>query len=186
MNNIPKTMKLSLKYIVENADKINDSFGQQPKKLSQEQKSKLRDMASMYEKFGECLQNEEALMYSAKGITELCELAETYALTECGDQFQEVIVQKDMKELKKRAMEFGKITKEAYARMQQLGVAYQDIGHVLGRYYDLKTAKGLDSHYTQPSGKQPLQNEGGDVIDTNIPSASKDIRGIPENIKKSK
>lgn len=157
MNNIPKTMKVTLKQIVENMDQMPDTFGQQPKKLSQEQKMKLQEMASMFEKFGECLQNEEALMYSAKGITELCELAETYALTECGDWFQQNIVERDMKELKKRTVEFGKITKEAYARMQQLGVAYQDIGHVLGRYYDLKGAKGTDQKLDQTSGKQPLQ-----------------------------
>ena len=153
--NIPNTPRLTLKHIVENLDQIQDTFTQQPKKLSKEQKQKLQQMASMYEKFGECLQNEEALMYSAKGLTELCELAQTYALTECGDQFQEVIVKNDMTQLKKRVAEFGKVTTEAYARMQQLGVAYLDIGHLLGRYFDLKSLSGGN----QPSTKQPLQQE---------------------------
>lgn len=153
----PKTTKFTLKRIVENLGKIPDKgFGEETPKLSPEQKKKLMEMASMFENFGECLRNEEALMNSAKGITELCELAEAYALNECGDWFQQDIVKKDMKELKKRVMEFQKITKEAYARMQQLGVAYQDIGHVLGRYYDLKSAK---KQQPAAGGKQPLQNE---------------------------
>lgn len=138
---IPKSTKLTLKRIVEavkDGSLPDNGFGEKPKTLSAEQKRNLMDMASKYENFGECLRNEEALMNSAKGITQLCELAEQYALNECGDAFQRNIVERDMKELQKRVMEFQKITKEAYARMQQLGVAYQDIGHVLGRYFDLK------------------------------------------------
>ena len=75
-----------------------------------------------------------------------------------------------MKELKKRVLEFNKIAKEGYARMQQLGVSYQDIGHILGRYYDLKKPKGLGQHYQPPTdtGKQPLQQEAG--IGSQVPS----------------
>lgn len=162
---IPKTSKLTLKHIVENLDQIpNNEFGEKPKPLSPEQKRRLKDMASMFENFGECLKNEEALMNSAHGLTELCELAETYAISECGDIFQKNIVEKDMKDLKKRVMEFQKVTKEAYARMQQLGVAYQDIGHVLGRYYDLKSTGNIN-----PAGENPQKtihnedNVGEDV-----------------------
>lgn len=136
----PKTTKFTLKRIVENLGAIPEKgFGQEEqKKLSPEQKRKLMEMASMFENYGVALHNEEAIMNSAKAITELCELAEVYALNECGDWFQQDIVKKDMKELKKRIMEYGKLAKECYGRMQQLGVAYNDIGHVLGRYYDLK------------------------------------------------
>ena len=156
--NIPTTTKLTLKRIVEALPDIpNDGFGETPPKMSSEQKKKLMELSAMYENFGKCLQNEEALMNSAKGITELCELAETYAVNECGEWFQKEIVTKDMQNLKRRVSEFQKIVKETYARMQQAGVAYQDIGHVLGRYYDLNTNKGSDQQYQQKPGPQPLQ-----------------------------
>ena len=138
---IPRTTKFTLKRIVEGIKDgtiPDNGFGKEVEKLSPEKKRQLIDMASKWENFGECLRNEESLMNSAKGITELSELAETYALNECPDAFQRNIVERDMKEIKKRVVEFQKITKEAYARMQQLGVAYQDIGHILGRYYNLK------------------------------------------------
>jgi len=136
----PKTTKFTLKRIVENLGKIPDKgFGKdETPKLSAEQKKKLMEMASMFENYGQAIRNEEAIVNSARAMTELCELAEAYALNECGDWFQQDIVKRDMKELKKRVMEYGKIAKECYGKMQQLGVAYQDIGHVLGRYYDLK------------------------------------------------
>lgn len=136
----PKTTKFTLKRIVENLGKIPDKgFGQdEAPKLTAEQKKKLMEMASMFENYGQALRNEEAIVNSARAMTELCELAEAYALNECGDWFQQDIVKRDMKELKKRVVEYGKLAKECYGKMQQLGVAYQDIGHVLGRYYDLK------------------------------------------------
>ncbi len=139
--NIPRSTKFTLKRIVEGVqagDIPDDGFGTKPKQLTPEQKNKLMEMASTFENYGVALQKEDAIMNSARGLTELCELAEMYALNECGDVFQKNIVEKDMKELKKRVMEYGKVAKEGYARMQQLGVAYQDIGHILGRYYDLK------------------------------------------------
>lgn len=160
-NNIPKTTKFTLKRIIENLDNIpNNGFGEEVKRLTPDQKRKLMEMTAMFENFGESIKNEEAIVNSAKGLTELCELAEQYALNECGDVFQKNIVQKDMKDLKRRVTEYNKIAKECYARMQQLGTSYQDIGHILERYYSLKKAKGLD----QAGVKQPLQMDEGDRI----------------------
>lgn len=150
----PKTTKFTLKRIIENLGKIPDKgMGQEVPKLSAEQKKRLMEMASMYENYGAALRNEEAIVNSARALTELCELAESYAINECGDWFQQEIVTRDMKEVKKRVMEYGKLSKECYAKMQQLGVAYQDIGHVLGRYYDLKKKV---TELTVPAN--PLQN----------------------------
>lgn len=152
----PLTQPLTLKRIVESLDKIpNDGFGEKPPKMSVEQKKKLMELTSMYESFGKCFQNEEELLNSAKCLTELSELAESYALNECGEWFQQEIVKKDMMELKKRVQGFQKVIKETYARMQQAGVAYQDIGHILGRYYNL----GNTQQYQQTPGPQPLQQE---------------------------
>ena len=158
--NTLKTTRLTLKRIVEavqDGSLPDNGFGEKPAPMTADKKKKLMELAAMYEKFGECLNNEESLMNSAKGLTELCELAETYAVNECGEWFQKQIVDKDMKELKRRVGEFQKVVQETYARMQQAGVAYQDIGHILGRYYDLKGNKGMDQDYQQVPGPQPLQ-----------------------------
>jgi len=155
---IPKTTKFTLKRIIENIGKIPDKgFSEEVPKLTSEQKNRLMELASMFENFSEAIKNEEAIVNSSKSMTELCELAESYALNECGDWFQQDIVKKDMKELKKRSIEYGKVAKECYSRMQQLGVAHQDIGHILGRYYNLKGEKSLDEPGQPMSGgKQPI------------------------------
>jgi uncharacterized CHY-type Zn-finger protein len=184
---IPKTTKFTLKRIVEgitNGTIPNNGFGEEVKRLTPEQKNRLVEMASNFENYGECLRNEESIVNSAKGLTELSELAEQYALNECGDAFQRNIVERDMKELKKRVMEHTKIAKECYARMQQLGVSYQDIGHILGRYYNLKKAKSMDQDYTSP-GDSKVMNEGDHVcawckktLTQNAINGKRDTHGI--------
>jgi len=160
MSNIPKTKSFTLKRIIENLGSIPDKgFSAEVPKLTSQQKNRLMELASMFENMSEAIKNEEAIVNSAKTMTELCELAESYALNECGDWFQQDIVKKDMKELKKRVMEYGKVAKESYARLQQLGVAHQDIGHILGRYYDIKGQKPAVQSPVQSSGPKPLQNE---------------------------
>jgi hypothetical protein len=159
--NTPKTTKFTLKRIVENLGKIPEKgFGEEKKRLTSDQKRKLMQMTSMFENFGQCLRNEEALLNSAKGLTELCELAETYAVHECGDWFQQEIVMKDMKALKQRLTEFQKIAKEGYARMQQLGVTYEDMRHILGRYYNLKQDSFQQPNAASQPKRQTLEKNG--------------------------
>jgi hypothetical protein len=137
---ILKNTKLSLKQIVENLDKIPSStgFDDEPKKLTPEQKKRLMEMASQFEKFGEVFRNEAAILESTKSMTELCELASNYAVNECADCFQKSIIDKDFSNVKKRMTEHTKIAKECYAKMQQLRVAHEDIGSTLSRYFNLK------------------------------------------------
>lgn len=135
-----KNTKISLKQIVENFDKISTSVGfdDEPKKLSIEEKKKLMQMATQFEKFGEAFRNEAAILESTKNMSELCELASTYAINECPDVFQKQIIDKDMANMKKHIAEHTKIAKECYAKMQQLRVSHENVGHILGRYYNLQ------------------------------------------------
>ena len=134
----PKTVEFTLKRIIEHLDQIpSRGFEEEKKKLTPDQKKKLMEMASMFHEYGSPMQNAENIINTSKNLTELCELAETYAVNECGDWFQQEVVKNDMKSMKKKIEEFNKVAKESYARMQQLGVIYEDIGHVLERYYEL-------------------------------------------------
>jgi vacuolar-type H+-ATPase catalytic subunit A/Vma1 len=138
--NTPKIKEFSLKQIVENLEKIpNKGFSEETPKLSTEQKRKLMNMAATFEQFGEVLGKEESIINSAKALIEFTTLAEQYAISECGDWFQQEIVKKDMKTMRQKVMEYKKNAQECYARMQQLGVLYEDIKHVANRYYDLKS-----------------------------------------------
>ena len=151
----PKTTKFTLKRIVENMGNIPDRMQGEEKKLSPEQKKRLLELSAQFHQIGEAFSREEAILNSAKTMNELCELAETYALNECGDWFQKEIVAKDMANMKKRVVEFSKIAKECYAKMQQCAVAHDDVRHIMERYFDTK------GESTQPS-TPPLTGENAD------------------------
>jgi hypothetical protein len=135
----PKTTEFTLKRIIENINNIpSKGFSQETPKLTPEQKKKLQEMACMFESFGEALGKEDTIMNSAKGLSEFCSLAETYAVNEGGDWFNQNIVKKDMMGMRKKVEEYNKVAKECYARMQELGVLFEDIKHLTSRYFDTK------------------------------------------------
>lgn len=187
----PKTQEFTLKRIIENLGAIPPKgFSQETPKLTPEQKNKLMEMAGQFHTYGEAIHREEAIVNSSRAMTELCELAEMYAINECGDWFQQEIVKKDMKNMKQRVMEYGKCAKEAYARLQNLGVLYEDIGHILGRYYDLKGVKkahnaiasggngGADPRPAAPQQPQALEAEGQSSIDILEPGTQQNVQKI--------
>jgi hypothetical protein len=186
----PRTQEFTLKRIIENLGSIPpQGFSQETPKLTPEQKNKLMEMAGMFESYGEAIRREESIVNSARAMNELCELAEMYAVNECGDWFQQEIVKKDMKNLKQRVAEYGKCAKEAYSRLQNLGVLYEDIGHILGRYYDLKgmkkqtaTQPADPSAATQPkpagTSKQSIESEGTDSLKALEPALQQNVQKI--------
>lgn len=112
-------------------------FNDSPK-LSSGQKSKLMDMVGRYNELGQALRNEQAIVQTATSLAEIAELAETYACNEAVDWFQTEVVKGDFKRAKNISGDFQKIAKETYAKMQQLNALYEDMGHILERYYEIK------------------------------------------------
>jgi hypothetical protein len=140
MNSNYKVQEFSLKRIMENLDKIprNGVFEDDRPKLTGEQKQKLMDMVSRFNEYGRVLQVEQAIAETSKTLSEIAEMAEVYACNEASDWFQQDTIKKDFKDLKGRVMEFQKIAKDTYGGIQRLNALYEDMGHVLSRYYEIK------------------------------------------------
>lgn len=140
MKNDYKIQEFSLKKIVENLDKIprNGVFEDDQPKLTAEQKRKLMDMVSRFNEYGKVLQCEQAIVDTAKALGEISQLAETYACNEASDWFQSETIKKDFKDLRNRTGEFQKLAKETYGNIQRLNALFEDCGHVISRYYEIK------------------------------------------------
>jgi hypothetical protein len=137
LNNIYNCMQL--KKIVENMDKMPSTlsgFNQTPK-LTAEQKNKLMDMVSRYNELGNKLRLEQSLIETAQALSEISELAETYACNEAADWFATEVVKRDFKRARNISGDFQKIAKECHGRVQQLNALYEDMGHILERYYEI-------------------------------------------------
>ena len=100
---------------------------------------------------GKALYNNNNIVEIAKQLSEIAESAHHHILGEQDDWFDKVSVNKNMKSLKGGVVEFQKTAKEAHQLNQRLTALYEDIGHVLNRYYDIDEA--LD----------PVGKEDGDV-----------------------
>jgi len=86
---------------------------------------------------GKTLYNNSNIMEVAKQLADIAESAHSHILSEQDDWFDKISVNKNMKTLKGGVVEFQKTAKEANALNQRLTALYEDIGHVLNRYYDI-------------------------------------------------
>ena len=86
---------------------------------------------------GKSLYNNNNVMETAKQLADIAESAHNHILSEQDDWFDKISVNKNMKQLKGSVVEFQKTAKEANALNQRLTGLYEDIGHVLNRYYDI-------------------------------------------------
>ena len=89
---------------------------------------------------GKSLYNNNSIVEIAKQLSEIAANAHTDILSETDDWFDQVSVNKNMKSLKGSVVEFQKTAKEAQSINQRLTALYEDIGHVLNRYYEIDEA----------------------------------------------
>jgi len=86
---------------------------------------------------GKQLYNNNNIVEIAKQLSEIAESAHSHILGEQDDWFDKISVNKNMKTLKGSVVEFQKAAKEAHQLNQRMTALYEDIGHVLNRYYEI-------------------------------------------------
>ena len=119
---------------------------------------------------GKSLYNNNNVMEIAKQLSEVAEAAHSPILGENDDWFDKISVNKNMKSLKGSVVEFQKTAKEAHALNQRLTGLYEDIGHVLNRYYEIDEVmneidKGdMDNDgKDEPDSEEYLDNKRDDI-----------------------
>ena len=86
---------------------------------------------------GRALYNNKNVMEIAGQLAKIAEQAHSHVLSETDEWFDKVSVNKNMKHLKSSVMEFQKTAKEAHILNQRLTGLYEDVGHILNRYYEI-------------------------------------------------
>mgnify|MGYP001303286431 CR=1 FL=1 len=112
-------------------------FGEDEKKVDT---GEFMQEVKNFSRLGEMIYREGSLRDVAKGLAELADKARVATLQETDDWFDKVTINKNMKSLGNTSSEFTKIAKEANALQQRMESLYEDMGHILGRYYDLDEA----------------------------------------------
>ena len=63
--------------------------------------------------------------------------AKQHTLQETEDWFDKITVNRNMKELTGLSNQFKKVATEAQGLQERMGGLYEDMGHILGRYYEI-------------------------------------------------
>ena len=154
--------EFNLKRIVESLDKIpsNGKFGDDHDQLSAQDKKRLRELVSKFNEYGKVLRCETALMETSKTLDEIGRMAESYAMTESSDFMQAEVIKRDFKQVKGITQNFKKLSQECYGKIQQLNALYEDMGHVLSRYYEIQTLdEMMAAQNTESSAPAPQSGQ---------------------------
>ena len=116
---------------------LKEAFDAGTQPLSKEQKKAYMESIAKYNQFKENLYRSADLREMAKNVTELVQMAESVALTENDDWFDNVTVQRNVKSLRQNVKEFNKTANEVQLQQQRLEALYEDIGTTLNRYFHI-------------------------------------------------
>ena len=110
-----------------------EEFQQLPNEL----KRHFLEIISTYGQHREGMSRKSDIRQIAETLGGIADAAQEYTLREGGDWFDRVTIKRNMTELKKFQSAFEKEAVEATAQEQRLEALYEDMGHVLGRYFEI-------------------------------------------------
>ena len=105
---------------------------------SVEEKKMALEAIGKYNEYGGQLRREYNLMEIAHTLAKITEAAEKFTMTETEDWFDKKTVSENMKQLRRVSEEFNKLAKEAHTIQQRMEALYEDGGHVLSRYFEIR------------------------------------------------
>ena len=111
--------------------------GEEKKPLSNEVKKHFLEIVSTYNKYQESLDRKSDLQEIAETLGGITEAARTLAIHEGDDWFDKHTVKRNKSELDKLGKQFDKCAVEAKGLDQRMAGLYEDMGHILSRYYKL-------------------------------------------------
>ena len=119
--------------------KLKDLLNEEDKlqQLPTEIKKHFLEIISTFGQFGEQMNRKSDIRTIAETLGGIADAAQEYTLREGGDWFDRVTIKRNMTELKKFQAAFEKEAVEATAQEQRLEALYEDMGNVLGRYFEI-------------------------------------------------
>lgn len=107
------------------------------RQLPTEVKRHFLEIISTFGQFGEQMRRKSDIRNIAETLGGIADAAQEYTLREGGDWFDRVTIKRNMKELKALHEKFQKEAIEALTQEQRLEALYEDMGHVLNRYFEI-------------------------------------------------
>jgi len=123
--------------------------------LPTELKRHFLEIISTYGQHREGMRRKSDIRTIAETLGAIADAAQEYTLREGGDWFDRVTIKCNMGELKKLQSAFEKESLESKAQEERLEALYEDMGHVLGRYFEI--AEVSEEVMKQRLGRSSIQ-----------------------------
>ena len=97
----------------------------------------LTNEISQFNKIGEAIFGKSNITEISEKLSWIAGQAKSHTLQETEDWFDKITVNRNMKELTGLSKQFSKISSESESLQQRLGALYEDMGNIIGRYYEI-------------------------------------------------
>ena len=124
-------------------DIVEDVYGEQQPKLNVRE---FMGEVSNFNSYGNEIYREGNLRELAQRLSRLAETAKAHTLQETEDWFDKITVNRNMKELTGLSNQFKKVATEAQALQERMSGLYEDMGHILGRYYEINESQPINQN----------------------------------------
>ena len=137
--------------------------------LTKEAKQDILKSVSAFNEFGSNIYRTQEIKEMVEAIIKMSEGATQLALQETDDWFDSVTVKRDMNEVASSVKLFEKTARELSSLQQRLESVYEDMGHKLGKYYEIsegnafgakraKAIAGDEDEFTVDGKKFPVKS----------------------------
>lgn len=124
--------------------KENEEQEEPQMELSEEQKKAFLEAVKQYKKYGEAVYRNAGLGEVYESIKNMVEMAGKVTISETDDWFDNVTVSRHMKRMGESFKVFEKTLKEVSTLQQRLEASYDEIGEVLGKYYEINESEEME------------------------------------------
>ena len=113
---------------------VEDIYGQSTQKVNVKE---FMSEVSNFNSFSKQIYREGNLRDLAERLSKLAMTAKQHTIQETEDWFDKITVNRNMKELTSLSNQFRKVATESQGLQERMSGLYEDMGHILGRYYEI-------------------------------------------------
>ena len=156
--------------------RMNVGEEKEEKGMTNEEKREFLKAVSEYKRFGESIYRSGNLGEIYESIKGIVETAHKVTLEETGDWFDKVTVGRHMKSMNESFKVFEKTISEVNTLQQRLESAYDEMGEVLGKYYEIKEGNefGAERAKAIAKGKDEFEVDGKKFPVTDVDKEDKE------------
>jgi hypothetical protein len=143
--------------------------------MTKEEKRAFVEAVAAYRQLGEMISHKGNISEIHDSIKGIVENANNLTLKETGDWFDRVTVQRHMKSMNESFKVFSNTIKEVSTLQQRLESSYDEIGEVLGKYYEIKEGNefGAERAKAIASGDDSFEVDGKSYKVTGVDAEDK-------------